>query len=105
MNNSNSKQRAQDAKTIDFESKLLDDIEKTTARMNAKSQILKNTANQQVSSLDTVQAEFMNARNTLSQESKNIIEARDMRDAVCWMYGVIAGEIIILLFLLWIGLS
>lgn len=48
---------------------------------------------------------FQNTKHALQKETDSITETRKMGQGMCWMYGVIAAEVVIMLLLLYIGLT
>lgn len=54
--------------------------------------------------LDAVDDSFDSAQGALQTETQSIRDTRGLKDDFCWMYAVIAGEVAVILLLLYIGL-
>ena len=52
-----------------------------------------------------MEAQFVNTKGSLRKETESIAEVRHMGDGICWMYGVIALQVVGTIFLLYVGLS
>lgn len=49
--------------------------------------------------------DFETTQESLRHETQSIHETRKMRDDVCWMYIVIAIEVVVIMLLIYIGLA
>ncbi len=66
---------------------------------------LNSETRQQVITVGVIEKEFETSRDALRKDTSGIGEAREqLRGGVCWMYGVIAAESFLLVYLLWTGL-
>jgi t-SNARE complex subunit (syntaxin) len=45
------------------------------------------------------------AHYNLKQETQKISSTRKLKDDICWMYGVIAIEVTVIIFLIYLGLT
>jgi hypothetical protein len=55
--------------------------------------------------LDQVSQDVESGRDNLNAKSKAIKETRSIGDDFCWMYLVIAGEVLLMIMLIYMGLS
>ena len=54
--------------------------------------------------VEMMEERFDGSKGALKQETKNINETRKMGQEFCWMYGVIAAEVVVFFLLLYVGL-
>lgn len=73
--------------------------------IDAQALRLKDEVNNQTRTLDDVEGTFISTKDALQKETSNINKARTMGRELCWMYGVIAVELVVLCLLLYVGLS
>lgn len=69
-----------------------------------QAKIINTEAQEQQHLIDSVGDNFDKAHSGLRSETSHIHETRKEGDELCWMYGVITGEVVFILFLLYIGL-
>lgn len=55
--------------------------------------------------VDDLEEKFVDTKGSLKQEITRIVDVRKASQGLCWMYGVIAAEVVLLFFLLYVGLS
>ena len=55
--------------------------------------------------VESMEDTFIDTKEVLKQETANINQARKMSQGLCWMYGVIVAELVLLIVLLYVGLS
>ena len=55
--------------------------------------------------VDDLEEKFSDTKGALKQETTRISEVRKAGQNLCWMYGVIAAEVVVLFVLLYVGLS
>ena len=82
-------------------SDMLDDIEATSGRLYSHTSALKREADQHNEALSNINKDMCEKTSMLHEEALYIARVRKVtNDGVCWMYGVIALEVLILVFLL-----
>ena len=82
-------------------SDMLDDIEATSGRLYSHTRALKREADQQNEALSSINTDMREKTSILHEEALYIARVGKVANAgVCWMYGVIALEVLILVFLL-----
>ena len=55
--------------------------------------------------VDEMEGHFTKTKISLSKETNNITDARKIGQGLCWMYGIIIMEVLVMFLLLYIGLS
>ena len=85
------------------ESAMLDDIEASSGRIYDQTRILKTEADLHNSALSGITTSMDENTKMLHEEANYVARVRKAANTgVCWMYGVIAAESLMLLFLLYI---
>jgi hypothetical protein len=84
---------------------LLDDLEASTKRIYQQSLGLKEEAVQHVGILDKVERDMDKTTAQLRAEALHAETMKKANTGVCWMYSIILMEVVLLVFLLYIGLS
>jgi hypothetical protein len=59
----------------------------------------------QKTKLDAMESQYINTKDSLANETTSIAETRKMGQGLCWMYGVIAAEVAVMILLLYVGLT
>mmetsp|Transcript_75795 Transcript_75795/g.148790 ORF Transcript_75795/g.148790 Transcript_75795/m.148790 type:complete len:99 (+) Transcript_75795:52-348(+) len=85
--------------------KLLDEIEASTGRTYQHTTRIHDEISTQNWKANQMEAQFVNTKGSLRKETESIAEVRHMGDGMCWMYGVIALQVVGTIFLLYVGLS
>lgn len=84
---------------------LLNDIEAATKRIFHQSKGLNEESKSHIILLNKAETEMTMTSLQLKAESAHTVQMRKAKNGICWMYGVIVLELIILVLLLYIGLS
>ena len=66
---------------------------------------LNSETKHQVHQAAHIETAFVKSQEALRKETVDIVDTKDLRGGVCWMYCVIIAETILLVSLLWAGLT
>jgi len=90
---------------VPSEADMLDDIEATSARIYAHTRAMKGDVDYHNGLVDEVGAGLDSNARRLQEEANYVARiARAADKGVCWMYGVIALEVLMLFFLVYNGI-
>jgi hypothetical protein len=67
--------------------------------------VLNEEVSQQNRKVDELEAQHIKTKDALRKETNSIVETRKAGQELWWMYVVIAVELIVMLFLLYVGLA
>mmetsp|Transcript_19756 Transcript_19756/g.33029 ORF Transcript_19756/g.33029 Transcript_19756/m.33029 type:complete len:100 (-) Transcript_19756:370-669(-) len=87
------------------EKRMLDDIETNTLNMYKHSLKLQQEVNYQNQQFDDIETGMTESKDALREEAANIREIRLMRHKHGWMYWIIAMELLLMVILLYFGLT
>jgi len=81
---------------------MLDDIEASSSRIYSQTRAMKSEASRQNESLGNITSLMEDSTRKLTEEANYVARVRKTANAgVCWMYGIIAAEATMLVFLLY----
>lgn len=66
--------------------------------------MLNQESQEQQHLINDIDDKFESAQASLRSETQNIHDTRIQQNGLCWMYGVIAAEVAVILLILFVGL-